>query len=359
MFEHQRSVAKISLCAQSLAHKRQLQLTKPQGSLGQLEDIAVQFAGWQDCELPNLDKVALRVFAGDHGICAKGVSAFPQIVTQQMIHNFCSGGAAISVLAKQQNFDFQVWNMGTVNPLPDELLKLPSLVNKQVSQGTADFSEQAAMTALELQKCLQMGADAVPENAELFIGGEMGIGNTSSAAALLAALHDLSADSATGRGTGIDDQGYERKIIVIKQALKLHRPTNLSTLEKLQHLGGLEIAALVGAYISAAQKAVPILVDGFITTVAAAYAITLNPNVRQWMLFAHCSAEQAHSNLLGLLQAKPLLQLDMRLGEASGAATAVPLIKLALSLHSGMATFVGADVATAKEELIDKGLAKG
>lgn len=343
MFDYLQPVSGICLRSQEQAQARQSQLTKPQGSLGELEKIAVQFAGWQGNPCPILENVVLRVFAGDHGVCAKGVSLFPQIVTQQMIHNFCSGGAAISVLAKQQAFDFQVWNMGTVNPVPP----LKSLFNQQIAEGTADFSEQAAMTASELQQCLQTGADAVPKTAALFIGGEMGIGNTTSASALMAALYGLDAEVVTGRGTGLDDRGVKQKAEIINQALILHESQSLSTLEKLRCLGGLEIAALVGAYISAAQKGIPVLVDGFITTVAAAYAVALNPGVRVWLIFGHCSAEYAHQDLLNRLNAQTLLQLDMRLGEASGAAAAVPLIKLSLSLHSDMATFADAGVTDA------------
>ena len=341
MFDVQKPVASVSENGRTLAQQRQSQLTKPPGSLGQLEQVAVQFAGWQSSEKPALSQVCVRIFAADHGICAKGVSTFPQIVTQQMIHNFCSGGAAISVLARQQWFDFQVCNMGTVEPMPE----LPSLVNNVIRRGTADFSEQPAMTESELRQCLQSGADAVPETADLLIGGEMGIGNTTSASALMAALYDLDAKAVVGRGTGVDDQGLQRKLAVVEQALQHHQPSALSAWQKLQCLGGLEIAALVGAYISAAQKGVPVLVDGFITSVAAAYAIALNPGVKDWLLFGHCSAEQAHADLLNRLDARPLLQLDMRLGEASGAAAAVPLIRLALSLHSGMATFADAGVA--------------
>ena len=340
-FDYQSSVAQISDQARIDARVHQSQLTKPQGSLGELEQIAVQFAGWQGCVCPELKVVSLRVFAGDHGVCAKGVSAFPQIVTQQMIHNFCSGGAAISVLAKEQAFDFQVWNMGTITAMPE----MDSLVNKQIAHGTADFSEQVAMSDSQLQQCMQSGADAVPDSADLFIGGEMGIGNTTSASALMAALYDLDAAVVTGRGTGLDDKGVEQKTKIINQALTKHQYKSLPTLEKLRCFGGLEIAALVGAYISSAQKGIPVLVDGFISSVAAAYAVGLNASVRDWLIFAHCSAEHAHQRLLQELNARPVLQLGMRLGEASGAATAVPLLKLALSVHAGMATFAGAGVS--------------
>lgn len=358
MFDYTKPVADICLPSRTRANARQAQLTKPLGSLGDLEDIAIQFAGWQGCEKPSLDNpenIALRVFAGDHGVCAQGVSAFPQEVTQQMIYNFCSGGAAVSVLAAQQGFGFEVWNMGTASPLAniEDSAAMPMsnpLVDRQIAAGTADFSQHAAMTESQLVSAMAAGAESVPEDAALFIGGEMGIGNTTSASALMAALYKLDAESVTGRGTGVDDQGLQRKIAVIEQAITRHTADQPTSVQLLQRLGGLEIAALVGAYVSAAQKGIPILVDGFITSVAAAYAVSLNPGTRYWMLFGHCSAEHAHRDLLNRMNANPILQLGMRLGEASGAASAVPIIRLALSLHEHMATFADAGVSESEVE---------
>ena len=349
-FDYYQTVAKISTDAREQALARQMQLTKPPGSLGELEDIAVQFAGFQDLEKPSLDSVAIRVFAGDHGVCAQGVSAFPQQVTQQMVHNFCSGGAAVSVLSKTlstsfQNWDFQVWNMGTVDPLSS----MDGLIDKQIAPGSSDFTRFPAMTEDELLLCLQSGADAVPEGADLFIGGEMGIGNTTSASALMAALFKLDAPSVVGHGTGVDEQGLARKVDAVAKALQLHTSDSPGAIEILRRLGGLEIAALVGAYIRAAQLGIPSLVDGFITSAAAACAVAINPGVRDWLLFGHCSAEQAHSALLDQLSANPILKLGMRLGEGSGAVTAVPMIRLALALHANMATFADAGVSNKSE----------
>lgn len=326
-----------------LAEALQSQLTKPPGSLGQLEDLALQFAAWQANEKPRLDKVCLRVFAADHGVCSQGVSLFPQEVTQQMVHNFSSGGAAISVLARAGNFDFEVWNLGTISPTPD----MPWLKNIQITAGSADFTRCPALTEEQLAECLQAGCDSVAD-CQLFIAGEMGIGNTTSAAALMAALYGLSGADVAGKGTGLDDRGVRHKAEVIDCALALHAATIGDSMAMLRCLGGLEIASIVGAYIAAAQKSIPILVDGFITTVAAAYAVAINPDVRNWMLFAHCSAEQAHQKLLAKLQAVPLLDLGMRLGEATGAAVAVPLIRSAINLHSGMATFADAGVSNSQ-----------
>lgn len=323
------------------AIERQSQLTKPLHSLGTLEEVAADFAAWQGQAIPKLDKIALRVFAADHGITAQNISAFPQEVTTQMIRNFCSGGAAVSVLSSQQGFDFEVWNLGTVQPVET----LPVLKTIQIAPGTQDFSQQAAMSGEHLEAALAAGAAAVPENTQLFIGGEMGIGNTTSAAALIAAYYGFSAEEVTGRGTGLDDPGLAHKTSIVAMSLELHMADKPNPLELLKRLGGFEIAALVGAYLGAAQRGIPSLIDGFITSVAAAYAIALNPAARDWMIFAHCSAELAHKKLLDLLQAKPLLELEMRLGEASGAAVAVPVIKSALALHADMATFADAQVS--------------
>lgn len=343
------------------AQRRQLTLTKPAGSLGQLELIAEQFAGWQGAHQPSLDKVQMLVFAADHGIASPaintddscnqhdlGVSAFPQSVTQQMVVNFCQGGAAVSVLCRDQNIAMHVVNMGTVEPMADA----DSLINIQLANGTDDFAVQPAMTMAICQQAMTEGAAQIDTDTQLFIAGEMGIGNTSAASALMAALMELPVSSVVGRGTGIDDARLRYKIEKISAALSLHHAyihaatDNERILRILQCLGGLEIAAIVGAYIRAAQLGIPALVDGYITTVAALVACRLQPSVRQWLLFSHCSAEQAHQALLTELDATPLLDLGMRLGEGSGAAVAVSLIRTALSLHNQMSTFAEAAVSS-------------
>lgn len=341
MFNPNAPAKQIDLDARNLAAARQKQLTKPPGSLGRLEQLAIDFAGWQGNEIPVLKRIVVRVYAADHGVSAQGVSAFPAEVTAQMIHNFCAGGAAISVLAKQHNCDFEVWNIGTLEPTED----LPKLHNVQIRNGSKDFSQQPAMSSDELEAAMSAGAESVPTDTELFIGGEMGIGNTTSASALMAALLDLKAEQVVGMGTGLDDAGLRRKREIVTASLVRHAKGNPSTFERLRRLGGLEIAALVGAYLQCAQQGTPILVDGFICTVAAAYAVALSATSRDWMLFAHYSNEHAHKRLLDNLDASPLLNLDMRLGEGSGAAVAIPLIRSALMLHAGMATFSDARVS--------------
>ena len=337
--------------SRNAALNRQNQLTKPAGSLGRLEDIAIKFAGWQATEKPQLQASLIRVFAADHGICAQNISAFPQEVTTQMVSNFIHGGAAISVLSKQENADFAVVNMGLANPLPDEqeLITNPILINKPIAAGTKDFSQQAAMQADQVRQALHIGRDIIESQLEkapqLFIGGEMGIGNTSSASAIYCSILGISPTKAVGPGTGLANQEITRKAQIIETALQKHRIDTKDPLAVLQTFGGFEIAGLIGAYIAAAQNKIPSLIDGFISTAAALIACQLNPPCRDWFLFSHQSAEPAHVKALEYFQAKPLLDIGMRLGEGSGAAVCLPLLKNALSLHSNMATFAEAAVA--------------
>ncbi len=339
-------VAAIDGQAKAAANVRQAQLTKPPGSLGRLESLAESFAGWQGQALPQLATIDVCVFAADHGVATRGVSAFPQAVTAQMIANFAAGGAAVSVLARQHGARLAVVNMGTVSTL----VRNTGVIDRTVARGTADFTQGPAMSEPTLAAALAAGRVQVDATSALFIGGEMGIGNTTSAAAMLAALTHADPADVVGRGTGVDDAGLERKRAVVVESLARHASSwsDCDEAERarriLAHVGGLEIAALVGAMIAAAQAGVPVLVDGFITTVAALAACRINPGVRDWLLFAHRSAEAGHARALAALDAEPLLDLGMRLGEGSGAVLAVGVIQSALALHAGMATFADADV---------------
>ncbi|MGN8144525.1 nicotinate-nucleotide--dimethylbenzimidazole phosphoribosyltransferase [Pseudomonas sp. 22105] len=327
------------------AAARQQQLTKPAGSLGRLESVAVQLAGLQGQVKPTLDQVWIAIFAGDHGVVAEGVSAFPQEVTGQMLLNFVSGGAAISVLARQLGAQLEVVDLGTVTPSLD----LPGVRHLNIGPGTANFAKGAAMTRAQGELALQGGRDsalrAKAAGAQLFIGGEMGIGNTTAASALACALLDCPVAHLTGPGTGLNAEGVSHKAQVIERALALHAAQRGDALQTLFNLGGFEIAALVGAYLACAQEGVAVLVDGFICTVAALVAVRLNPACREWLLFGHRGAEPGHRHVLETLGAEPLLELGLRLGEGSGAALAVPLLRLACDLHGQMATFAEAAVA--------------
>ncbi|WP_372867945.1 nicotinate-nucleotide--dimethylbenzimidazole phosphoribosyltransferase [Pseudomonas sp.] len=331
--------------ARDKAQARQQQLTKPAGSLGQLEGLAVQLAALQGRERPAVEQLWIAIFAGDHGVVAEGVSAFPQAVTGQMLHNFVAGGAAISVLARKLGASLEVIDLGTALPLNE----LPGVRHLHLGAGTANFADGPAMSVAQALLALQAGRDSLlraqQAGAELYIGGEMGIGNTTAAAALACWLLDCPVAGLVGPGTGLDSAGVAHKVAVIDAALTLHRPALATPFETLRHLGGFEILALVGAYLAAAQQGVPVLVDGFICSVAALAAVRLNPDCRAWLLFAHSGAEPGHRRVLHALEAEPLLQLGLRLGEGSGAALAVPLLQLACSLHNQMATFAEAAVA--------------
>lgn len=323
---------------------RQQQLTKPWGSLGELERLAIQIAALQATETPCVDHIWISIFAADHGIAESGVSAFPQSVTAEMVKNFIHGGAAISVLAKQHQAHLEIVDVG----VSSSLVKL-NIIHQKIASGTANFLTQPAMTEKQLALAINAGRDAVTRalvnNCQLFIAGEMGIANTSSATAIACSILNLRASQLTGAGTGLDSSGIEHKAKMIQQALDRHQVKSNAPLNVLQTYGGFEIAAMTGAYLAAAQKKLPILVDGFICTVAALVATRVNPDIKPWLIFAHRSQEQGHQLILTALDAKPLLNLDMRLGEASGAAVAISLLRSACALHTQMATFEQADVS--------------
>ncbi|NIJ41944.1 nicotinate-nucleotide--dimethylbenzimidazole phosphoribosyltransferase [Parvibaculum indicum] len=331
--------------ARRAASARQLQLTKPPGSLGRLEEAAISLAAMQGRECPAIDAPHVIVFAGDHGIVEEGVSAFPAEVTGQMILNFLAGGAAISVLAREQGAVLSVIDAGSrADDLPGDVV-----LDKKAS-GTANFRKGPAMSDAELAHDLAAGRRAVRRavdaGADLLVFGEMGIGNTSSAAAVASALTGRSVAEICGPGTGLTEDGVAHKARVLSDALLHHGLTEGGDpLDILMRVGGHEIAALTGAFVAAAQAGLPVLVDGFICSAAVLAAGRINPGVENWLLFAHASAEPGHRILLDEMNASPLLDLGMRLGEGSGAAVALPLLRLACALHAGMATFESAGVS--------------
>lgn len=343
-FWWQQATAPFSADIQQQARERQSQLTKPPGSLGLLEDVAVAFAAWQGRVKPQINNPQCVVFAGDHGVVAQGVSAFPQAVTVEMLKNFVTGGAAISVLARFHNMGLSVVNCGTAFPAD----QLNGVIQRAVMPGTHDFSQHAAMSSEQAQQALQIGAEQIErlhgEGCDLFIAGEMGIGNTSAASCLSALLLKQDVNALVGPGTGVQGEALSHKQQILAQSCERARPLADSPLAALEQVGGLEIAAMAGAYLRAAQLGIPVLVDGFIASSAALLAVQLNAGARDWMLFGHSSAEPGHRALLTALDGKPLVQLGMRLGEGSGAAVAVGLVQQALALHNQMATFAEAAV---------------
>jgi len=335
----------ISAVHREAAIARQAQLTKPTGALGRLEQLAIELAGLQHTEQPRAARAPIIIFAGDHGIVAQGVSAYPQEVTIAMMSNFAVGGAAISVLARELGSSLEVVDAGTLAQTP-----VPCTVTDKPRAGTRDFSVEAALQPKELAFAFECGQRAVlraeAEKPDLLILGEMGIGNTTTSAAIAAGLLGVSAGEIAGSGTGVDAAGRARKARVIDAALTRHglATPGRSVEQILCAVGGLEIAAICGAIITAAQRRIPVLIDGFIVSVAALAAARLNPSCRPFLLPSHQSAEQGHRLVLRALNVQPLVGLDLRLGEGSGAAIALPLVRLACALHNGMATFAQANV---------------
>lgn len=335
------------------AQQRLDSLTKPLGSLGQLEAVAAQYVAWREESAPTITRKAVYVFAGDHGITDEGVSAYPREVTPQMVRNFLSGGAAINVLARQTGSDIVVVDVG----VDCDFDGAPGLLHRKVRRGTRNFAREAAMTEAELNAALQVGIDlaeeAAAERRSLIALGEMGIGNTSAATAITAALTGKPVAELTGRGTGLDAPRCARKAEIIDKALRLHfgdytaAAPKPEPLEILRCVGGLEIAAITGAVLGAAAKRIVVVIDGFICTAGAAIACAVAPDARFGIVAGHLSQEPGHRALLEAMAVKPVLQLDMRLGEGTGAVLTFPLIESALRIYNEMATFGSAGVSEA------------
>jgi len=317
--------------------------TKPPGSLGRIETLARQLGMVQRTTSPTVERPAMIVFAGDHGIANEGVSPYPQAVTVQMVANFLAGGAAINAFSGVAGLTLEIVDAGVATPMPPS----PSLVEVAIARGTRNFAHERAMTRDEAIAALEAGAARVRHHAALstnVIGfGEMGIANTSSAACLMSRLCGVPIDECVGRGTGLDDAGLAKKRNVLASALALHEDAR-EPLDVLATFGGFEIAMMTGAYLEAARSRMAILVDGFIATSALLVADALAPNVRDYCVFAHASNEAGHRRMLDHFGARELLALDLRLGEGTGAALAVPLLRAACAFLNEMASFESAGV---------------
>ena len=340
----------ISNKAQTEALKHQALLTKPQGSLGRLEAIAVQLAGHQNQVYPNISTPWISVFAADHGVAVEGVSAFSSVVTQEMVKNFSMGGAAITVLAKENQAHFEVVDVGVLHDITEGgQHSFEHLHSFRVAKGSFNFLQQPAMSNEMMQKSMAAGCCAVERalesGADLFIAGEMGIGNTTSATAMIAQICDASVDEIVGLGTGINPVQKQLKAEVIKKGLHKHSVSLTDPLEVLRCVGGLEIAALVGAYLACAEKGLTMVIDGMIACAAALVVCEIAPEAKGWMIFGHQSIEPAQQRVFECLDVRPLLDLSLRLGEGSGAALCIPVIKMACTLHEKMATFAEAGVS--------------
>ncbi len=325
------------------------QLTKPLGSLGQLESIATQVVAIRGGNLDLPLRKAVYVFAADHGVARAGVSAYPPEVTAQMVKNFVQGGAAINVLARQHGAELTVVDAG----VDAEFSESPGLRVMKVRRGSRNFLEEPAMTDEEMSAALEIGISLAEEahdrGVDLVVAGEMGIGNTTSASAITAVLTHRDPAEVTGKGTGLDDAGRNRKLDVIRRALRKHFPDGRNTepLEVLRRVGGLEIAAMTGFMLAAARHRQIIICDGFISTAAAGIACAVVPHVKEYLIAGHCSEEPGHRFLLRHIGIVPLLRLNMRLGEGTGAVLAIPIVESALRLFSEMATFTSAGVSGA------------
>ena len=329
--------------------------TKPIGALGQLETIAKRLSLTQGYYSGNYQHIEINhptimIFAADHGIAQNGVSIAPSEVTRQMVANFLAGGAAINCFCDSLNIHLSVIDAGMLHPVETPH---PMLINQSIAPGTADFSFKPAMTHAQAEQCLLMGQQAAAQQLQTgtnVLGfGEMGIGNTSTASALLSVLTGLPAQQTTGIGTGITSQQLKKKIHLIdlaqQRVQKKYTSEKLDAQSALVEVGGFEIAQIVGAMLATASAGKTVLVDGFIVSIAALVAIRIAPQAQQFMLFAHCSAENAHRLLLKELNATPLLDLGLRLGEGTGAALALPLLRVAASFYNNMATFDSAQVS--------------
>lgn len=338
-------IGPLDAAALAAAQARQDQLTKPRGALGRLEALAAQIAGITGEPRPRLGRPAVVVMAGDHGVAARGVSAYPAEVTPQMVLNFLGGGAAINVLARHAGARVVVVDMGVAADLPAH----PELLDRKVGRGTRDLSEGPAMSRAQAVEAVEAGVAVVEGvidgGADIVATGDMGIGNTTASSAIVAALTGRRAAEVTGRGTGVDDAGLARKVALIQRALDLQRPDPADGLDVLAKVGGFEIGGLAGVIIGAAARRTPVVVDGFISGAAALIACALAPAARPYLVAGHRSVERGHAAVFERLDLEPLVDLGLRLGEGTGAVLAISLCQAACRLLDEMATFGEAGVS--------------
>lgn len=318
--------------------------TKPLGALGRLEEFACRLVAISGQELPDLSKKVIFTFAADHGITEEGVSLYPKEVTTQMVFNFLRGGAGVNVLARHAGAEVRVVDVG----VDHDFEGCPGLIHRKVARGTANFAKGPAMTRDEMLAALEVGIELADQCTAEGVGlvgtGEMGIGNTSPSSAIIAALSGLSVEQVTHRGTGINDQALATKVAAINKGLAINKPDPSDPLDVLQKVGGLEIAAIAGLMMGCAANRIPVVVDGFISTAGALIAAELHPNLRDYLFAAHESVEVGHRFMLERLASRPILDLDLRLGEGTGGALAMPLIEAGVKILAEMATFEQAGV---------------
>lgn len=327
------------------AKERQDILTKPTGSLGRLEELSIQIAGIQCKPVPQMTRKAVIVMAADHGVVAQGISAYPQNVTSQMVLNFLHGGAAINVISRHVGARVIIVDMG----VSIDLASNPALLSRKIAAGTQDMTKGPAMTLARAKEAIETGikivTDEIAKGLDIVATGDMGIGNTTASSAICAVMLGKTAEEVTGRGTGLNDTQLKKKIAVINEAITLNQPKSSTPLEVLMKVGGFEIGGLAGVILGAASLHVPVVIDGFISGAAALISTGLCPLVKDYMIAGHCSVEPGHKLLLKHLGLKPLLDLDMRLGEGTGAALGISLAETATRILAEMATFSEAGVS--------------
>lgn len=340
------SIGKLDVALMDETQKRLDNLTKPQGSLGRLEETAKKITGITGRKNPSFNNKVIITIAGDHGVVKEGISAFPQEVTPQMVYNFLRGGAAINVLARHINARVVVVDAGVACDLNPAL----GLIISKAGYGTKNIAQGHAMTKNEAICAIEAGISAaeaqINQGADIVGTGDMGIGNTTASSAIVSAITGCSVENATGRGTGIDDKMLDNKIAVIKKALAVNNPDATDGLDVLSKIGGFEIGALAGVYLACASKRVPVVIDGFISGAAALIAYLIEPKAKDFMIASHYSVERGHKITLDFLGLKPLLDLDLRLGEGTGAALGISLIEASVKILNEMATFGDAGVST-------------
>jgi nicotinate-nucleotide--dimethylbenzimidazole phosphoribosyltransferase len=344
------AIGPLDSASSTSARERQAQLTKPLGSLGRLEEISLKLAGITGQIRPVIQNKAIIVMAADHGVAVEGVSAYPSEVTAQMVLNFLAGGAAINVFARQVGARVVVVDMGVASDLPSH----PELQVRKVGYSTKNMLQGPAMSQAEAEQAIITGIEIAEaecaKGLDLIGTGDMGIGNTTPSSAIIAAFTGIDVEKVTGRGTGLDEVGWQHKIAVIEQVLKLNQPDPTDALDVLAKVGGFEIAGLVGVILGAAANHVPIVVDGFISTAAALVATELHPPVRDYLIAAHNSVEIGHRIMLERMELNPILNLNLRLGEGTGAALAMGIVEAAARALNEMATFGEAGVSEKTEE---------
>ncbi|WP_334076998.1 nicotinate-nucleotide--dimethylbenzimidazole phosphoribosyltransferase [Paenibacillus sanfengchensis] len=345
-----RSISALDLKASAAAQAHLDSLTKPPGSLGKLEWLAIKLAGITGQVTPAFPNRAVVVMAADHGVCAEGISAFPAEVTPQMVANFLAGGAAVNVLARQAGAEFMCVDIGV-----NADLEHPDLIANKVRYGTGNIAIGPAMSREEAEAAILVGAEiveqAVARGIGCFVTGEMGIGNTTASAALMSAFTGVPPQDTVGRGTGISEERWLHKVRVVERALECNHPDSADPVGTLAKLGGLEIAGLTGVILGAAANRCPVVIDGFISSAAALAAQRIAPESAGYMIASHVSQEQGHAQLLNILGLEPMLQLDMRLGEGTGGVLALHLLDAACRIMSEMATFESAGISSANEEV--------